>query len=113
MIYLVNLRTSRRNSLISSSGNCEVIGMPRLKLKVESTLHKYLTDELTDEGFRKSIHLILTEFKGKNLLHKNIGQLTHKMERENPSINTSLRESGFCLIKLVQELGKTSSINGR
>ena len=60
--------------------------MPRLKLKVESTLHKYLTDELTDEGFRKSIHLILTEFKGKNLLHKNIGQLTHKMERENPSI---------------------------
>jgi hypothetical protein len=59
--------------------------MPKLKLKVESALHKYLTDELTDAGFKEGIQAILNEFKGKNLLHQNIGQLIWKMEKDNPS----------------------------
>lgn len=59
--------------------------MPRLKLKVESTLHRYLTDELTDEEFKEDVQSILNEFEGKNLLHKNIGQLTWRMEKANPS----------------------------
>ena len=63
----------------------EAIGMPKLKLMVESTLHKYLADELTDEGFKEEIQAILDRFDGKNLLHQNIGQLTWRMEKENPS----------------------------
>ena len=58
--------------------------MPKLKLKVESALCKYLADELTDEVFKEKIQAILDEFKGKNLLHQNIGQLTWRMEEENP-----------------------------
>ncbi len=58
--------------------------MPRLKLRVESVLHRYLTDELTDEGFKEGIQAILNEFEGKNLLHQNIGQLTWRIEKENP-----------------------------
>jgi hypothetical protein len=60
--------------------------MPRLKLMVESAIHGYLTDQLTDEGFKESILSILNEFKGKNLLHQNIGQLTSRMEKENSSV---------------------------
>ena len=56
--------------------------MPRLRLMVESALHKYLSDELTDEEFKESIQSILNEFEGKNLLHRNIGQLTWRMEKE-------------------------------
>ncbi|MCW3981328.1 MAG: hypothetical protein NWF11_07635 [Candidatus Bathyarchaeota archaeon] len=59
--------------------------MPKLKLKVESALHRYLTYELTDEEFKLAIQALLNGFKGKNLLHQNIGQLTWRMEKENPS----------------------------
>lgn len=59
--------------------------MPKLKLKMESALHRYLTDELSDEGFKEGIQALLNEFEGKNLLHQNIGQLTWRMEKENPS----------------------------
>ncbi len=59
--------------------------MPKLKLKAESALYMYLTDELTDEEFKESIQAILNEFNGKNLLHQNIGQLTWRMEKENPN----------------------------
>ena len=59
--------------------------LPRLKVKVESALQGYLTDELTGEEFKGKIQSILDEFKGKNLLHQNIGQLTWRMEKENPS----------------------------
>ena len=31
----------------------EAIDMPKLKLMVESALHQYLTDELTDEGVQR------------------------------------------------------------
>jgi len=54
-----------------------------LKLRVESVLHRYLNDELTDEGFKEGIQAILDDFEGKNLLHQNIGQLTWRMEKEN------------------------------
>ena len=60
--------------------------MPRLKLKVESAIHRYLTNQLTDEEFKKSILSILDEFRGKNLLHQNIGQLAWRMEKENSSV---------------------------
>ncbi|UCE28760.1 MAG: hypothetical protein JSV85_05650 [Candidatus Bathyarchaeota archaeon] len=80
--------------------------MPKLKLKVENAIRGYLTDELTDEEFKGNIQSILDEFKGKNLLHQNIGQLTWRMERENPGrkkefekiwilldqVNTQIRE---------------------
>ena len=56
-----------------------------MKVKVESALSRYLTGELTDEGFKENIQAILDEFKGKTLLHQNIGQLTLRMEKENPS----------------------------
>jgi hypothetical protein len=52
---------------------------------VESTLRQYLANELTDEAFKETIQAILDEFKGKNLLHQNIGQLTWRMGEENPS----------------------------
>ncbi len=66
--------------------------MPKLKLMVESALHQYLTDELTDEGFKASIQAILDEFEGKNLLHQNIGQLAWRMERENPGDESKFRK---------------------
>ena len=59
--------------------------MPKLKLKVESILDGYLTNDLTDEEFKENIQAILKEFEGKSLLHQNIGQLAWRMERENPS----------------------------
>lgn len=68
-------------------------GLPKLKLKVESALHRYLTNELTDEGFKEAIQAVLDEFEGKNLLHQNIGQLAWRMEKENPS-----RKSKFAKI---------------
>ncbi|UCD96141.1 MAG: hypothetical protein JSV35_06510 [Candidatus Bathyarchaeota archaeon] len=58
--------------------------MPKLKVNVESALRQYLTGELTDEVFTETIQAILDEFTGKNLFHQNIGQLTWRMERENP-----------------------------
>ena len=41
----------------------EAIDMPKLKLVVESALHQYLTDELTDGGFKESVQVILNEFE--------------------------------------------------
>ena len=66
--------------------------MPKLKLMVESTLHQYLTDELTGEGFKASIQAILNEFEGKNLLHQNIGQLTWRMEKEEPGNESKFKK---------------------
>lgn len=72
--------------------------MPRLKLKVENAIHRYLTNELTDEEIKESIQAILDEFKGKNLLHQNIGQLTWEWEKKNP-----LRKSRFERIWILLE----------
>jgi len=69
-----------------------------LKLKVENAIHRYLTNELTDEEFKESIQAILDEFKGKNLLHQNIGQLTWEWEKKNP-----LRKSRFERIWILLE----------
>lgn len=62
----------------------KVGSMPKLKSRVESALRRYLADELTDEEFKERIQAILKEFKGKNLLHQNIGQLAWRMEKETP-----------------------------
>jgi len=72
--------------------------LPRLKLKVENAIHRYLTNELTDEEIKESIQAILDEFKGKNLLHQNIGQLTWEWEKKNP-----LRKSRFERIWILLE----------
>jgi len=69
-----------------------------LKLKVENAIHRYLTNELTDEEIKESIQAILDEFKGKNLLHQNIGQLTWEWEKKNP-----LRKSRFERIWILLE----------
>lgn len=66
--------------------------MPKLKLRVESSLRNYLAGELTDEEFIESIQAILSEFEGKNMLHQNIGQLTWRMEHENPSNKSKFRK---------------------
>ena len=79
-----NQTTSRKQRIISPAYG-EAIWLPKLKLKVESALHRYLTDELTNEEFKLAIQALLNEFEGKNLLHQNIGQLTWRMEKENPS----------------------------
>ncbi|UCE95881.1 MAG: hypothetical protein JSV51_09310 [Candidatus Bathyarchaeota archaeon] len=59
--------------------------MPKLKSLVESILSRYLSGELTDNRFKADVQAILDEFKGKNLLHQNIGQLTRIMEIKKPS----------------------------
>ncbi|UCH31262.1 MAG: hypothetical protein JSV05_07115 [Candidatus Bathyarchaeota archaeon] len=59
--------------------------MPKLKLKVELALHRYLTNELVDEEFIREIQAILNEFQGKNLLHQNIGQLIWNLEIKRPN----------------------------
>jgi len=70
---------------------------------VENAIHRYLTNELTDEEFKESIQAILDEFKGKNLLHQNIGQLTWEWEKRTPSERAGLRGSGFCSRKSVHK----------
>jgi hypothetical protein len=62
----------------------ETRSVPKLKLRVESAIHEYLTDRLTDEGFKVAMQSILDEFEGKRLLHQNIGQLAWQMGQENP-----------------------------
>ena len=84
--------------------------MPKLKIMVESTIRKYLTGELTDGGFKEKIQAILDEFEEKSLLHRNIGQLTWRIIKENPNNEISLRRSGFCLTKLIQESEKIAII---
>ena len=66
--------------------------MPKLKLKVEYAIIGYLVDELTDEEFKERIKLILDEFKGKNLLHKNIAQLTLEWEKKNRALKDKFRK---------------------
>ena len=78
--------------------------MPKLKVMVESALHQYLTDELTDEGFKASIQAILNEFEGKNLLHQNIGQLTWRMEREKPGDESKFEKIWILLDQVIPRI---------
>jgi len=80
--------------------------MPKLKLKVESSLRSYLAGELTDEKFKESIHAILSEFEGKNLLHQNIGQLTLKMEHKHPSNKSKFRRIWILLDQVSSRIGE-------
>ena len=82
--------------------------LPKLKLKVEYVIIGYLIDELTDEEFKERIQSILDEFEGKDLLHRNIGQLTWEWEKGNRGLKTSSRRFGVYLNKLVHELERTS-----
>ena len=66
--------------------------MPRLKLRVEYAIIGYLIDELTDEEFKESIQSILDEFEGKDLLHRNIGQLTWKWEKGNRALKNKFEK---------------------
>jgi len=66
--------------------------LPKLKLKVEYAIIGYLIDELTDEEFKESIQSILDEFEGKDLLHKNIGQLTWEWEKGNRALENKFEK---------------------
>jgi len=61
----------------------EELILPKLKLKVEDAVHRYLTGQGTDREFKASIRAILEEFEGKRLLHQNIGQLVWECEKKN------------------------------
>lgn len=76
----------------------EKLILPKLKLKVEDAIHRYLTDRVTDREFKESIQSILDEFAGKSLLHQNIGQLTWEWEKRNP-----FRKSKFDRIWILLE----------
>lgn len=78
--------------------------MPRLKLKVNSVLRRYLASELTDEEFKEGIQAILDEFKGKHLLHQNIGQLTCRMEEEHPSEKEKFERIGILFDQVSQRI---------
>lgn len=74
--------------------------LPKLKLKVEYAIIGYLIDELTDEEFKENIQSILDEFEGKDLLHKNIGQLTWEWEKRNRALKSKF-EKIWILLKQV------------
>ena len=80
--------------------------MPKLRLKVESILRGYLTDELTDEAFKEGMRSILMEFERKSLLHKNIGQLTWKMEKENPNKENKFKKIWTLLDEVTPRIGE-------
>ena len=71
--------------------------MPKLKMMVESTIHNYLTSDLTDGGCKENIQAILDEFEGKSLLHQNIGQLTWRIEKDNPNNEAKFEKFRFPL----------------
>ncbi len=83
--------------------------MPRLKLKVEYAILGYLLDELTDNDFKKRIVSILNEFEGKNLLHKNIGQLTWEWEKKNRALKSKFGEI-WALLEQVSPLIRRSLV---
>jgi hypothetical protein len=76
----------------------EELILPKLKLKVEDVIGRYLTVQITDEEFKESIQSILEEFEGKRLLHQNMGQLTWQWEER-----TSLLKSRFTKIWILLE----------
>ena len=76
----------------------EELTLPKLKLKVEDAVHRYLTERGIDREFKASIRAILDEFEGKRLLHQNIGQLVWECEKEN-----ALRRSKFEKIWILLE----------
>ncbi len=87
--------------------------MPRLKLKVEAALHRYLAEELDDEEFKREVQLILDEFKGKNLLHRNIGQLAWKMEAESPNRKDKFKRIWILLDQVSRRIREDSTNNVR
>lgn len=80
--------------------------MPKLKLKVESAIIGYLVDELNDEAFKERIKLILNESKGKNLLHKNIAQLTLEWEKKNRALKDKFSKIWVLLDQISPKIKK-------
>ena len=80
--------------------------MPKLKLKVEYAIIGYLICELTDEEFKARIQAILDEFKGKNLLHKNVGQLTWEWEKSNRALKPKFRKIWVLLDQVSPQIRK-------
>ncbi len=78
--------------------------MPKLKLAVESVLHRYLAGELSDEKFKEGIQAVLDEFEGKSLLHQNIGQLTWGMEKEHPRAKDKFEKIWILLDQVSQKI---------
>ena len=76
----------------------EELILPKLKVKVEDAIHRFLTDRETDREFKVGIRAILEEFEGKRLLHQNIGQLVWECEKKN-----ALRRSKFEKIRILLE----------
>ena len=73
---------------------------------VEYAIIGYLIDELTDEEFKDSIQSILDEFEGKNLLHKNIGQLTRKWEKGNRALKDKFERIWILLEQVSSRIRK-------
>lgn len=80
--------------------------MPKLKLKVEYAIIGYLIDELTDDKFKESIQSILEEFAGKDLLHKNIGQLTWEWEKRNRALKNKFEKIWILLEQVSPRIRK-------
>lgn len=92
------------------ASNLLVTSMPRLKLRIESSLQRYLSDELTDEEFKECVQLILNEFKGKNLLHRNIGQLTWRMEKELSDKEEKFKRIWYLLDQVTPRIKEDSKL---
>ena len=73
---------------------------------MESILQMYLTNELTDEGFKDAFEELLNKFKGKNLLHQNIGQLTWEMEKKNLSEKNKFKKIWVLLDQVSPKIRK-------
>jgi len=71
----------------------EELILPKLKLKVEDAVHRYLTGQGTDREFKASIRAILEEFEGKRLLHQNIGQLVWECEKKERAPKEQVRKN--------------------
>lgn len=84
----------------------QVNHLPKLKLKVEYAIIGYLIDELTDEEFKERIQSILDKFNEKNLLHKNIGQLTSEWENKNRALKTKFSKIWILLGQISPKIHK-------
>jgi hypothetical protein len=80
--------------------------LPKLKLKVEYAIIGYLIGELTDKEFQARIRVILDEFQGKPLLHKNIGQVTWERETGNRALKPKFEQIWILLDQVSPQIRK-------
>ncbi|UCC27821.1 MAG: hypothetical protein JSW29_07135 [Candidatus Bathyarchaeota archaeon] len=84
--------------------SAEELILPKLKLKVEDVIRRYLTVQITDEEFKESIQSILEEFEGKRLLHQNIGQLTWQWEKRTPLLKSRFTKIWILLEQVIPQI---------